>query len=115
MSGGFTNYRESLASDFLNDRNQKKTPVFFVLFLLNKWKQRENLKSTINMLLFCHWKSSKMEIFVLFLSLFLSVSCLILLCDADVPEVVYSRHPEAAAGSRSPVPAARHGGRVRGS
>lgn len=35
------------------------------------------------------------------------------LCLPDVPAVVYSRHPEAASGSRSPLPAARHGGRVR--
>lgn len=33
-------------------------------------------------------------------------------CLPDVPEVVYSCHPEAASGSRSPLPAARHGGRV---
>lgn len=30
----------------------------------------------------------------------------------DVPEVVYSCHPEAAAGSCSSLPAAWHGGRV---
>lgn len=41
-----------------------------------------------------------------------TVDCLCI-CLPDVPEVVYSRHPAAATSSRSPLPAARHGGRVR--
>lgn len=42
----------------------------------------------------------------------LQTTSLLFFCPPDVPEVVYSCHPEAAAGSRPPVPTARHGGWV---
>lgn len=42
-----------------------------------------------------------------------TTSLLFFFCPPDVPEVVYPCHPEAAARSRPPVPAAWHGGWVR--